>query len=51
MNDIPRRWLYTNPIFHWHYLYDLFDIQLKFTPQYMIHSPTRFELISKGLKF
>jgi serine/threonine protein kinase len=51
LQGIDTNWNYRQTIFHWHYMLVLYDIQLKFTPEYMIQSPTRFELIRAGLKF
>ena len=44
-------WGYDKEIFHFHYVYSMYDIQLKYTPSFMFHSPSRFDLMLQRLKF
>lgn len=54
-NTMPEwdrtQWGYNKEIFHFHYVYSMYDIQLKYTPSFMFHSPSRFDLMLQRLKF
>ncbi len=41
---------YADPVFHFWYVYGLYDIQLKYTPHFMFWKPSRFATMV-GLKF
>jgi serine/threonine protein kinase len=42
---------YDKEIFHFHYVYSMYDIQLKYTPSFMFGTPSRFDLMLQRLKF
>lgn len=44
-------WGYNRDVFHFHYVYSMYDIQLKYTPSFMFYSPSRFDLMLVNLKF
>jgi serine/threonine protein kinase len=44
-------WSYDKEIFHFHYVYSMYDIQLKYTPSFMFGTPSRFDLMLQKLKF
>jgi serine/threonine protein kinase len=44
-------WGYDKKIFHYHYVYNMYDIELKYTPSFMFGTPSRFDLILQKLKF
>lgn len=45
------KWGYDRDVFHFHYVYNMYDIQLKYTPSFMFYSPSRFDLMLQRLKF
>lgn len=45
------KWAYKNPIFHYFYIYSMYDVKLKYTPTFMFSPPSRFSLYVQDLKF
>jgi serine/threonine protein kinase len=49
--SVGTEWSYKKKVFHFFYVYSMYDIQLKYTSSFMFHSPSRFDLMLNKLKF